>query len=1205
MEFKGAIGVVRRRAGWLGGLASAMLLFLMVVTATAEPPERLKRLMDRGGLTPAGHISGIHQMDRNRVLLLLPATFGAAGAIGGSGSSVANGGFWISTNNPYIFSSGPVMGATIPSQTAGKRDTVVFIGGPFPQQSPGSALFPELAASGGVGVFWDSTEEADIAAGFPAPCTVDDFRVQLFPSLSPFRGLPFPGFADQTVCGATNDVLGPISTDAAGRRMGAEVVYTLFAFSVPAVQDFVFVAFRIFNASQFVNASNAPIQIPGPYDLEEMSVGIAIDPDIGDSGDDQITFFPELDTMVYWDNNFAEPGFVGVPGFGAVMYLKTPTDPATGEEVGLANFTLFVRGTIRPDPESAQEWYEGLTGDPDFVAFEVQPTDIRGLAASGLFTLPAGEFTEIYGAYFFADVFGSPPAQLLAESPFTRVGGVLIPNPAANDHPAFTNIKRVAPTAQAVFNAGFIVPTAPPQPNYTLIPGDGQVTVVWGATAVTAINPFAKVARDPFARLPNNQPDPEAPGTGVFLEAETVVYDPATDTFRTAAELGLTGVEVTNAAFNPRFTIRDFQGFRVYRSRTGALSDAELIAQFDLVDDITGGDFCVAAVPVFDEEGELIQVVCIEQENFPLGTNTGLAFSIVDRGGTFPNPSAGPGLINGIPVFYSVTAYSVNCGQTPVSGPFDPFEVELLPPAACLTLESGLAPLRSTTPRTESSAFVSASAQFVALTAGGEVCDTNEPTATVDENTGKYIDFVDCSNAVIASTVTPIRGLNIPTGNFILKIDSIQAKSVDWSAADGYVLAFTAGNRVWFHWEREDGSLATEMSPSVGFFEQGHTFFGASETAVSFSFDTDPSDVGSDLSLEIFVVSDFSVAEDLEVNGQSLHLLELGGTHAGEARPHRIEGSSLASVVIIGNARNRGGTAREYSHPGPFAQGGTSYELTWNVEGGSFSGTLRVVPGGEEVPHGGRPKGPDNPSTPADFISGYNWGFVGPGTPAEVTGAVFPFGGPLKDSIDLAAGSTFAIMVPGQSVYIEGINQLPADGDVWTILIDTGSQRALFGRDSESEAGANEPVPPFSYHDVNDHSEQGLVLSPVPYDRGIVNVYQGSMWRLSLAGGANELAAADLSRITVVPNPFIVANEITRGQGRQRMLFNNLPPVATIRIYTISGNLVRIMEHSDGSGTAEWDVRTRFDLIAASGNYYFHVTTPDGRTHLGRLAIVN
>ncbi|HYO46375.1 MAG TPA: T9SS type A sorting domain-containing protein, partial [Gemmatimonadota bacterium] len=142
-------------------------------------------------------------------------------------------------------------------------------------------------------------------------------------------------------------------------------------------------------------------------------------------------------------------------------------------------------------------------------------------------------------------------------------------------------------------------------------------------------------------------------------------------------------------------------------------------------------------------------------------------------------------------------------------------------------------------------------------------------------------------------------------------------------------------------------------------------------------------------------------------------------------------------------------------------------------------------------------------------------------------------------------------------------NQLPADGETWLLRLPNSLATAP--------------------------------RMPVP----------GTALRFNLAGGSNELANADLQAITVVPNPFIAANEITRGRGRQRVLFTNLPTQATIRIYTISGNLVRILEHGDGSGTEEWDVRTRFDLLVASGNYYFHVTTPDGRTHLGRFAVIN
>jgi hypothetical protein len=142
-------------------------------------------------------------------------------------------------------------------------------------------------------------------------------------------------------------------------------------------------------------------------------------------------------------------------------------------------------------------------------------------------------------------------------------------------------------------------------------------------------------------------------------------------------------------------------------------------------------------------------------------------------------------------------------------------------------------------------------------------------------------------------------------------------------------------------------------------------------------------------------------------------------------------------------------------------------------------------------------------------------------------------------------------------------NQLPADGETWIIQLGSAS------------AGTARP--------------------PVP----------GSIVSVPLSGGSNDPASADLAAILVVPNPFIAQNEITRGKGLQRILFTNMPPRATVRIYTISGNLVRVLEHTNESGTLEWDVRTRFDLFVASGNYYFHVTLPDGRTSLGRFAVIN
>ncbi|MBW3661253.1 MAG: T9SS type A sorting domain-containing protein, partial [Gemmatimonadetes bacterium] len=1087
-------------------------------------------------------------------------------------------------------------------------DTLVAIGGPFSELEAGGPTFDAL----GLDEFYSTTNPEDIG-NFPDVCTVDDFRLQQFPSLQPFTGEPFPGFADQTVCIAGNDIQAGTCGDCGGTRLGVEIVSTLFAFGVPLVQDFVFVGFRIFNSSEFVTAANTPAvaagtQVAGPYDFEGTVVSIGVDPDIGDAGDDQVAFLPEVQTMVFWDSDFTEPQFQGTPGFGGISYLKTPIDPTTGEEVGLAEFTVFTNGNPRPDPNSKEEWYRAMTGDLSFVVLEVSPRDVRGLASSGKFPLPADEFVEIYAAYFFAPVAGAPPGQLLAEAYKNLTTGVV--NPNANQDPAFDTFKTVQLTAQATFDAGFVVPTSPPKPDFTLIPGDMQVTIVWEADPVEFVNPFAKVARDPFARLPSGQPDPEAPpitdadGNPITLDADQVIYVASQDVggttgFITAGEAGLTGAEVTNAAFDPDFMIQDFQGFRVYRSRTGLLSDAELIAQFDLADAVVGGLFCFDAEPVFFED-EFVTAVCTDVQEAAIGTNTGLSFAVVDRGGTFPNPADGPGLINGIPVFYTVTSYAVNLGSFVPALP--DAQLAALPaatPAAPLILESGLAPLREVTPRSNASSFDPAIAVFIPQTEAGEDCDPDEPTATVDPATGEYVDFRDCSNAIAEVALVPARDANLPTGDFFLVVDSLTNPAVfPYQIAAG-------GNRVWFHWERADGSPATEIQPTVGFFDQVMNFAFSGSTKVFFGFDTDPSDTGVDLGINTTFVVDASVIEDLEVNGQSLHLEELGGTHVSEHRPHRIDGSSLADVVVIGNARDGGGgSSREYSQPFPYAQGGTSYELTWSVSGGTYTGTLRQLPGGNVIPEGGQPKGPDNPSTPADFVAGWNWGFIAPDTPATVQARIMP-ANPLTNTIMLDVGDTFVVFVPGQSVYIEGIQDLPEDGEVWTFLIDSGFQRAAFGReggDAGDPPDPNLPVGPFSYSDLNTESAQGHAY---PTDVGITNVYPGMTWKLSVSGGSNELADADLSQIAVVPNPFIAANEITRGRGIQRLLFTNLPPQATIRIYTISGNLVRVLEHSDGSGTEPWDVRTRFDLLVASGNYYYHVTTPDGRTHLGRFAVIN
>lgn len=77
----------------------------------------------------------------------------------------------------------------------------------------------------------------------------------------------------------------------------------------------------------------------------------------------------------------------------------------------------------------------------------------------------------------------------------------------------------------------------------------------------------------------------------------------------------------------------------------------------------------------------------------------------------------------------------------------------------------------------------------------------------------------------------------------------------------------------------------------------------------------------------------------------------------------------------------------------------------------------------------------------------------------------------------------------------------------------------------------------------------------------------------------------------------------------RRIHFANLPPKCTIRIFSIDGDLVRELDHdmdpSDPlSNHDTWDMITRNTQLVVSGLYYWSVEKPDGKTQLGKFAII-
>ncbi len=108
-------------------------------------------------------------------------------------------------------------------------------------------------------------------------------------------------------------------------------------------------------------------------------------------------------------------------------------------------------------------------------------------------------------------------------------------------------------------------------------------------------------------------------------------------------------------------------------------------------------------------------------------------------------------------------------------------------------------------------------------------------------------------------------------------------------------------------------------------------------------------------------------------------------------------------------------------------------------------------------------------------------------------------------------------------------------------------------------------------------------------------------------GVSSAAAKVNLENIRAVPDPYIGRagiDEWEPSRFESKLQFVNLPDVCTIRIYTIAGDLVRTLHHSDGTGAEDWDMLSVDGLEIASGVYLFHVESKYGN-HIGRFAVIN
>jgi hypothetical protein len=101
----------------------------------------------------------------------------------------------------------------------------------------------------------------------------------------------------------------------------------------------------------------------------------------------------------------------------------------------------------------------------------------------------------------------------------------------------------------------------------------------------------------------------------------------------------------------------------------------------------------------------------------------------------------------------------------------------------------------------------------------------------------------------------------------------------------------------------------------------------------------------------------------------------------------------------------------------------------------------------------------------------------------------------------------------------------------------------------------------------------------------------------------------DLRDVVAIPNPYVL-NAPWDVPGQRKIQFVNLTERATIRIFTLGGGLVRVLEHpvpgsSPEQGSIDWDLLNAHGRLVEPGIYMYVVETPGGVTDLvSKLVIV-
>ena len=1135
-------------------------------------------------------------------------------------SPTGGGGFWPSgTTNQYIFNSG--------LQIAGINSAQA---GPWSNDTVGAYFFDARGTQPHGTNLTDvfNSLNANDLANWPAAATVSDtsiFNAALI-------GSRVVSDQDSYVQYWDGD---PNRISQRSHPMGIKVEQRSMAFNAPAGAEH-----TVFFIYKFTNVTNDPAfqtpneakctsgggtaaacQLPDAgWTINNIYAAFAMDPDVtthaGDNFATGILPFQmgiayharfETDDFNYAARSdlYAPPFFQG-PGFVGVKYLKSPVNPATGQQVGLTMFSNTTNGGTFPDPIGVKQLFRYLKGDVSTAAGDptctiansianrlcalVQdPADARFYQASGPFSLRAGESSTIVVAYTHGppmrvaeytvgDVLRpgipavAPGTGGVAIRTVEKMAGLLnVPASAVTTDAAGNNTidqsrlvvgRDVAPRsllanaliAQSIFNNKFLLPRPPEAPTFTLVPGNNQVTVIWEPSR-TDVGCTATTGGDPYFSIASNTASP---------------------------------------LYNPNYRRCDVEGYRVYRA-TGLSGGFELIGQFDktgtVFTDITG-ELDPAFVP---EEGQpygtpVPHPLTGAITQYPAGARIRDAVTgsvIVTNSSTITLEDTGVPFVftdrsvrNGITYRYIVTAFDVN---SLASG--------------AVSLESPRQP-QFTVPRSTGLAGEDAD---VTVELRGRTRALNPAAAapTID-GSGRFSGPPTPTDALRAGELQLALGNALRAGQInVVKIDSVIAH-----ASYGAIYYVTVGQNQKLT-IRRDEFCTVRQNPSCGAVEElaeGIVTIPADTTALAGQFANTPKFAGA-VPFELVIgriprhsfIADWAGDQPQFFTSATIP----PGGNVGGSRWFEGANETLANPTL-GNAHGGLAGITQIGAFTPYNSGigaigrrfhqavmgivrDAEFEVVWS--GGRVTAVNDVTHDvavafdvRPQATYGFLQDGDGNGRLNYDdvrylrFTDSFGGFKATPDRDLVNQPVILPTDGLNQDGA--ADGNGFAMYINGEVFYFVGA--APTGNATWKLRTHFGAVTRS-GTTYSYAAEANKPP-----------AVPGLTL--------VVNVN---------AAAALE-TRTDLKSVHTVPDPYYVRSAFELGPSNKALRFVNLPQQAVVRIYSLNGTLVRVLTHNDiqGGGELSWDLRNRNNQFVASGVYFFHVEAPNGDTHTGRFTVV-